>query len=59
MNPATLQTLPLEILFEILKFVPNKNNVSLVSKQLYEAVWRYDVAHYWLILNADQFVRIL
>lgn len=42
METLTLIDLPVEMLFEIIKHVPNKNQMSLVCKKLYRALWSYD-----------------
>jgi hypothetical protein len=52
MEQTSLENLPLDILFEILRLVPNKKNFSLVCKSLYEATWKFGIANSWM--NVDQ-----
>lgn len=51
MNSKTLVDLPVEILFEIIKNLPNKREISLACKKLYGAAWKLDIANFQLKLN--------
>jgi hypothetical protein len=54
MEQKSLDNLPLDILFEILRLVPNKKNFSQVCKSLYEATWKFGIVNSWMKVDRGE-----
>lgn len=54
MKLQTLDEMPLDILFETLRLVPNKKNFSVVCKNLYEATWKFGIVNSWMKVDCSK-----
>lgn len=57
MDSKTIIDLPVEILFQIIKQVPNKNQFSLTCKKFYETVWRFDLSYRLRLNHRDLVIK--
>lgn len=57
-NCICIVDLPMEMLFEIVSFLPNKMPFSLTCKKFYQAIWHHDIEHFLLKVDDDDFVRL-